>query len=101
MTKQELIKYFDTTDSVVSTNFPKFAAAQLKKDFWLQNEVRERPQFMKWKEQNHKRKIKVSFPLSQMRLPRISQMKFGKKLFILHYMRFLISAELEEKERKD
>lgn len=33
MTKQELIEYFDTTESVVSTNFPKFAAAQLKKGF--------------------------------------------------------------------
>lgn len=35
MTKQELIEYFDTTESVVSTNFPKFAAAQLKKGFLI------------------------------------------------------------------
>lgn len=35
MTKQELIEYFDTTESVVSTNFPKFATAQLKKGFLI------------------------------------------------------------------
>lgn len=33
--KQELIEYFQTTDSVVSTNFPKFATAQLKKGYLI------------------------------------------------------------------
>lgn len=35
MTKQELIEYFNTTNSVVSSNFPKFASAQLKKGYLI------------------------------------------------------------------
>lgn len=35
MTKQELIKYFNTTDSVISSNFPKFASTQLKKGYLI------------------------------------------------------------------
>lgn len=31
LTKQELIKYFDVKESVISTNFPKFCSQQLKK----------------------------------------------------------------------
>lgn len=33
--KQELIDYFQTTESVVSTNFPKFAARKLKNGFLI------------------------------------------------------------------
>ena len=31
--KEQLIEFFNTTDSVVSTNFPKFVSAQLKKGY--------------------------------------------------------------------
>ena len=33
--KQELIDYFKTTNSMVSTNFPKFAASKLKKGYLI------------------------------------------------------------------
>lgn len=33
--KQELINYFQTTESMVSTNFPKFAASKLKQGFLI------------------------------------------------------------------
>lgn len=35
MTKQELIEYFNTTKSVIETNFPKFCANQLKHGYLI------------------------------------------------------------------